>query len=69
MNASVTCVDPRVLPDQLLGLKVGEAFIFRTVAGHPQPALQDLAALDMQTDACVEDVLIIYHTGQHDVSS
>jgi carbonic anhydrase len=61
--APVTCVDPRVFPEKLLGLNVGETFIFRTVAGHPQAALQDLAALDIETDGGVEDVMIIYHTG------
>ena len=64
MKAPVTCVDLRVFPDQLLGLKVGETYIFRTVAGHPQPALQDLAALDIETGGSLEDVMIIYHTGQ-----
>jgi carbonic anhydrase len=63
LHTSVTCADPRVYPEQLLGLKPGEAFIFRTVAGHPQPALRDLAALDIETGGGVEDVLIIYHTG------
>ena len=52
-------------PDRLLGLNVGECFIFRTVAGHPQHALEDLAALDIETDGGVEDALIIYHTGTH----
>lgn len=45
-------------PDRLLGLNVGECFIFRTVAGHPQRALEDLAALDIETDGGVEDVMV-----------
>ena len=60
----MTCVDPRVLPDKILGLNIGDCFIFRTVAGHPQPALEDLASLDIETGGGVKDVMIIYHTGQ-----
>jgi carbonic anhydrase len=52
------------LPEKLLGLNIGECFIFRTVAGHPQPALEDLASLDIEiADGGVKDVMIIYHTG------
>ncbi|KAJ9605151.1 hypothetical protein H2200_010541 [Cladophialophora chaetospira] len=61
----ITCVDPRVHPEALLGLQFGETFIFRTVAGHPQSALQDIAALDIEGHNCLEDIMIIYHTGQH----
>ena len=60
----VTCVDPRVHPEAMLGLELGEAFIFRTVAGHPQSALLDIAALDLEGHNCIEDIMIIYHTGQ-----
>ena len=63
-SAVVTCVDPRVHPEALLGLGMGETFIFRTVAGHPQPVLQDIAALDIEGHNCIEDVMIIYHTGK-----
>ena len=58
-----------MLPEQLLGLKVGETFIFRTVAGHPKPALEDLAALDIETGGVVEDVMIIYHTGRYNFNA
>lgn len=60
----VTCADPRVFPETFLRLNVGEALIFRTVAGHPQPVLEDLAALDVEFDSSFEHVMIIYHTGQ-----
>lgn len=58
----VTCADPRVHPEAFLGLEAGEALVFRTVAGHPQPALQDLATLDIEFGG-IEDMMIIYHTG------
>lgn len=48
----------------MLGLQVGETLIFRTIAGHPQAALDDLATLDIEGDNCIEDVMIIYHTGE-----
>ncbi len=60
----VTCVDPRVFPEQILGLEVGEAFVFRTVAGHPHSTVEDIAAVSIQGHDCVENVIIIHHTGK-----
>ena len=58
---TVTCVDPRVFPEELLGLKMGEAFIFRTIAGQPQPIFEQLIGLD-RTSFNFEDVWLLYHT-------
>lgn len=62
MSTTVTCVDPRVFPEQILKLSVGEAFIFRTIAGHPQPVYENLVGLD-RTSHGFEDVILLYHTG------
>lgn len=58
----ITCVDPRVFPENLLGLKLGEAFIFRTIAGHPHLVLRDIVTLDAQSHQ-FEDLILIHHTG------
>ena len=58
----VTCVDPRVFPEQILKLNIGEAFIFRTIAGHPQPVFENIIGLD-RTSRGFEDVILLYHTG------
>lgn len=64
MTAStVTCVDPRVFPEQLLKLNMGEAFVFRTIAGHPQAVFQDVVTLDAVSQG-FEDLILLYHTGQ-----
>lgn len=57
----ITCVDPRVFPESLLGLKLGEAFIFRTIAGHPHLVLRDIVTLDASHQ--FEDLILIHHTG------
>ena len=49
------------MPEKLLGLKIGEAFIFRTIAGHPQPVLRDILTLDAQSRD-FEDLTLVYHT-------
>lgn len=61
MHDPVTCVDPRVFPETILGLKMGEAFIFRTIGGHPQPIFEQLIGLD-RTSYHFEDVWLLYHT-------
>ena len=58
----VTCVDPRVFPERLLGLNLGEAFIFRTISGHPHLVLRDIVTLDAQSHQ-FEDLILIHHTG------
>lgn len=59
----VTCIDPRVHPEAILGLQGFEAVIYRTIARHPQPALDDLAILDIEGgDSHFEDIMVIYHT-------
>jgi carbonic anhydrase len=40
---------------------MGEAFIFRTIAGHPQPIFEQLIGLD-RTSFNFEDVWLFYHT-------
>ena len=57
----VTCVDPRLSIEPYLGLVAGEAFIFRTIAAHPQSVFQQILALDAVSQGW-EDLLIINHT-------
>jgi len=65
----VGCVDPRVDPAQLLGLKNGEALVLRNIGGRITPAtLQAMAML--QTIAQGEgnnpggkfDLIVLHHT-------
>lgn len=49
--------------EEILGLQVGETFIFRTIAGHPQPVLEDIVTLDAQGQNTMKEVMIVYHTG------
>ena len=39
-----------------------EAFVLKTVAGHPQQCLNDIAVLD--TLAPLENLIIMHHTGE-----
>lgn len=50
-----------------MDLKWGEAFIFRTIAGHPQPIFQDLVVLDAVSHG-FDEIIIMYHTGKHDTT-
>jgi carbonic anhydrase len=66
-STTVTCVDPRVFPEKILKLNfgetfVGEAFIFRTIAGHPQPVFENIIGLD-RTSHGFEYIILLYHTG------
>lgn len=54
-------------PEQLLGLQMGEAFLFRTIAGHPQPVFNDILTLDAQSHG-FEDLILVYHTGKRKFS-
>lgn len=42
---------------------MGEAFIFRTIAGHPHLVLRDIVTLDAQSHE-FEDLILIHHTGK-----
>ena len=59
----VTCCDPRVVPERLLGLNIGEVFVFRTIGGHPQAVFKDVVTLDIVSQG-FEDLVVMYHTGQ-----
>lgn len=59
----MTCIDPRVFPEKILGLQIGEAFIFRTVAGRPQAVIQEIIAIDRVSKE-FEDLILLYHTGE-----
>lgn len=40
---------------------MGEVFLFRTIAGHPQPIFEELLGLD-RTSHNFEDVILLAHT-------
>ncbi|KAL9105548.1 MAG: hypothetical protein Q9227_009292 [Pyrenula ochraceoflavens] len=56
----ITCMDPRIFPDHLFGLKFGEALVVRNIAGHPRPQLNDILAIDIGLG--VAEIMIIHHT-------
>jgi carbonic anhydrase len=56
----VSCADPRVVPEQIFGLNLGEAVVIRVIAGHPQNAMNDILALD--AFAKFSDIVVVHHT-------
>lgn len=56
----ITCCDPRVVPEFIFGLSVGEAIVMRTAGGSIEPALAGLLAIDSL--APLTDVIIMRHT-------
>jgi carbonic anhydrase len=64
----LTCIDPRVDPSDVFGLRLGDAIVARTVGGRVTPAvLQDLAWIsylhEVKTpDADWFDLAVVHHT-------
>lgn len=64
----VTCIDPRVDPAQILGVKLGEAIVQRDIGGRITPAtIQDIAYIGYMVDTIAPEgpyfeVAIIHHT-------
>lgn len=56
----LSCADPRVVPEQIFGLKPGEAVVFRVIAGHPQNVMNDILALDALVK--FSDIIVVHHT-------
>ncbi|GAM85815.1 hypothetical protein ANO11243_038230 [Dothideomycetidae sp. 11243] len=59
---TVPFVDPRVFPEQLLGLSYGKALVFRTIAGRPWAVFEELMILSIFSGG-LDDVVLTYHTG------
>ena len=64
----LTCIDPRVDPADILGLRLGDAIVARTVGGRVnQPFLDDLAWISylhetVTPDADWFELAVIHHT-------
>ena len=59
----VTCADPRICPEEFLGLQPGEAVVFRTAGGHVHPVLQDILTLDsFLGNGQLNQLIIVHHT-------
>ena len=64
----VTCIDPRVDPAQILGVRLGEAIVQRDIGGRITPAvIADIAYIGYLVDAKAPEgpyfeVAIIHHT-------
>jgi carbonic anhydrase len=64
----LTCIDPRVDPAQVFGLRLGDAIVARTVGGRVTPAvLQDLAWISYLHEAKTPgadwfDLAVMHHT-------
>lgn len=56
----VSCSDPRVVPEQIFGLNLGEAAVIRVIAGHPQNAMNDILAIDAFVK--FSDIVVVHHT-------
>ncbi len=59
--AVVTCMDSRIDPLRMLGLKPGDAKIFRNPGGHVTNAALEAMVLGVHL-LCVERILIVPHT-------
>ena len=57
----VCCSDPRVIPEQIFGLSMGEAIVVRVAGGNIQPALSSVVAIG--TLAAFTDIIVMRHTG------
>ena len=64
----LTCIDPRVDPAQVFGLRLGDAIVARTVGGRVTPAvIQDLAWISYlhetkTPDADWFELAVVHHT-------
>jgi carbonic anhydrase len=64
----VTCIDPRVDPAQVLGVKLGEAIVQRNIGGRVTPAvIRDIAYIGYLVDTKAPEgpyfeLAIIHHT-------
>jgi carbonic anhydrase len=64
----VTCIDPRVDPAQILGVRLGEAVVQRNIGGRITPAIiRDIAYIGYLVDAKAPagpyfELAIIHHT-------
>lgn len=56
----VTCCDPRVVPEYIFGLSIGDAIVIRIAGGSIEPALASILAID--SIAPLTDVIIMRHT-------
>lgn len=56
----LSCADPRVVPEQIFGLGIGEALVIRTAGGNVQPALSSMLAIDSLFG--FTDVIVMRHT-------
>ncbi len=56
----VSCADPRVVPENIFGLKPGDSVIMRCIAGHPQRVFNDILALDAVFS--MKDLVVLHHT-------
>ena len=60
MPVSVSCMDPRCVPQRVLGLAPTEAFCLTNVSGRIGPALSDIASLDSIFG--LEQLVIMHHS-------
>ena len=59
--AVVTCMDARVLPHRLLGLRAGDAEVLRNAGGRVTPDVLRSLALASRLEG-VDEVLVVHHT-------
>ena len=56
----LTCADPRLEPAAFLGLGPGEAVVFRSVAGHPDHLLTEMAGISAFMD--IAELMVVHHS-------
>lgn len=60
-TAIISCADPRVIPEQIFSLQPSDGVpVFRTIAGHPQPVVSGILALDHAIR--IDEVIVLHHT-------
>jgi len=59
-NLTVTCVDPRCIPEKFFNIQDNEVVVYRNAGGNVRHALRDINIID--TLFSLEELAIVHHT-------
>ena len=57
----VSCIDPRLFPEDFFALKRTDCFVIRNAGGRAARAIPDLITLDQLAE--LKTVIVVHHTG------
>lgn len=61
INITVTCADPRCIPEKIFQLQTGEAVVMRVAGGNAQYVLNHILSIDSLVN--FKEAIIVQHTG------